>query len=384
LNSGARGFSRSTAVLVSLLTITLTAQTGAGRRATNIAALLGFPGFYHGRSIVLVANVAVEDNELRVTDEAGAIHLVFKGNAPDGLDEIRGEFWDIGRMKPDDVRLSNYDLRTTFKIDPDAAWPRPGDVKVIVATAVSPASPPAAPSIRSIVLHPTRYIDQKVTVTGQFSGRNLLGELPEAPGRSRYDFVLRSTDAAIWIINMRPKVRDSSNKEMELGLDSRLDTGRWLEVRGQVQQNRGLLWLDAEPGTLKLSRPPQETQTADETPIRVAAGPPPEVIFSAPTEDETDVMQNSTVRIQFSRDLDPATLKGRVRVQYAGAQSGGPAAASLDFTTNYNGANRVVEIRFAKPLERFRTVKVDLLEGILGTDGQPLKPWTLNFSVGGS
>jgi hypothetical protein len=384
LNSGARGFSRSTAVLVSLLTITLTAQTGAGRRATNIAALLGFPGFYHGRSIVLVANVGVEDNELRVTDEAGAIHLVFKGNAPDGLDEIRGEFWDIGRMKPDDVRLSNYDLRTTFKVDPDAAWPRPGDVKVIVATAVSPTSPPAAPSIRAIVLHPTRYIDQKVTVTGQFSGRNLLGELPEAPGRSRYDFVLRSTDAAIWIINMRPKVRDSSNKEMELGLDSRLDTGRWLEVRGQVQQNRGLLWLDAEPGTLKLARPPQETQTADEAPIRVAAGPPPEVIFSAPTEDETDVMQNSTVRIQFSRDLDPATLKGRVRVQYAGAQSAEPAAAPLDFTTNYNGANRVVEIRFAKPLERFRTVKVDLLDGILGTDGQPLKPWTLNFSVGGS
>jgi hypothetical protein len=95
-------------------------------------------------------------------------------------------------------------------------------------------------------------------------------------------------------------------------------------------------------------------------------------------------MQNSTVRIQFSRDLDPATLKGRVRVQYAGAQSAEPAAAPLDFTINYNGANRVVEIRFAKPLERFRTVKVDLLDGILGTDGQPLKPWTLNFSVGGS
>jgi hypothetical protein len=381
LSSGARGFNRATAILVFLLTITLTAQTGAGRRATNIAALLGFPGFYHGRAIVLVANVGIEDNELRASDEAGAIHLVFKGNVPDGLNEIRGEFWDLGRMKPDDVRLSNDDLRAAFKVDPDSAWPRPGDVKAIVATAVSPASPPAAPSVRSIVLHPTRYLDQKVTITGQFSGRNLLGELPEAPGRSRYDFVLRSTDAAIWITNMRPKVRDFSNKEMELGLDSRLDTSRWLEVRGQVQQNRGLLWLDAEPGTLKLARPPQETQTTDE-PIRVAAGPPPEVIFSAPTDDETDVTQNSTVRIQFSRDLDPATLKGRVRVQYAGAQSAEPA--SVDFTTHYNGTNRVLEIRFTKPLERFRAVKVDLLDGILGTDGQPLKPWTLNFAVGGS
>src|SRR4029078_129333 len=108
--------------------------------------------------------------------------------------------------------------------------------------------------------------------------------------------------------------------------------------------------------------------------IGVSPGRPQEVIFSAPTEDETDVMQNSTVRIQFSRDLDPATLKGRVRVQYAGAQSAGPAAASLDFTTNYNGANRVVEIRFAKPLERFRTVKVDLLGGKLGHDRQTPAP----------
>ena len=44
----------------------------------------------------------------------------------------------------------------------------------------------------------------------------------------------------------------------------------------------------------------------------------------------------------------------------------------------------MLEITFAKPLERFRTLKVDLLDGILGTDEQPLKPWTLTFEVGGS
>jgi hypothetical protein len=56
----------------------------------------------------------------------------------------------------------------------------------------------------------------------------------------------------------------------------------------------------------------------------------------------------------------------------------------VEFTVQYAGANRVLEIKFAKPLERFRTLKVDLLEGILGTDGQPLKPWTLTFMLGGS
>jgi hypothetical protein len=111
------------------------------------------------------------------------------------------------------------------------------------------------------------------------------------------------------------------------------------------------------------------------------------VIFSAPTEDETDVSLSTSVRIQFSRDLDPATLKGHLRARYLESQSterGEPVTPPAVFTFQYNGANRVLELKFTKPLERFRTLKVELLEGILGTDGQPLKPWTLGFSLGGS
>ena len=43
----------------------------------------------------------------------------------------------------------------------------------------------------------------------------------------------------------------------------------------------------------------------------------------------------------------------------------------------------MLELKFTKPLEQFRTLKVELLEGILGTDQQPLKPWTLTFVLGG-
>jgi hypothetical protein len=376
---------RRTLLLIAILASTVTAQP-ATRRATNLATLLAYPGFFHGRPILIVGKVAVEKDQLRLSDDNGSIHLLFKGTAPDGLDEVRGEFWDIGRMKADDIRLSTYDLRQTFKMDPDAPWPRPGDVTAIVATAVAPAVLPAQASIRAIVLNPSRYLDQKVSITGQFSGRNLLGEMPDAPGKSRYDFVLRSTDAALWITNMRPKVKDAGGKDMELGLDARIDTGRWLTVRGTVQQSRGLLLLDAEAGSLSLAKAPTETHT-DEEPIRVPAGPPPEVVFSAPTQDETDVSQGTTVRIQFSRDLDPATLKARIKPHYLESQSverGEPVTPSAEFTFQYAAANRVLEIKFAKPLERFRTLKVDLLDGILGTDGQPLKPWTLSFSLGGS
>jgi hypothetical protein len=336
---------------------------------------------------VIVGTVALKDNELRVSGDTASIHLIVKGasSAPDGLDEIRGEFWDVGRMKPDDPRLSGYDLRAVFHMDPDAAWPRPGDVTAIIATSVTPAAPPQTPTIRTLVLEPSHYLDQKVTISGQFGGRNLLGDLPDAPARSRYDFVLRSGDAAIWVINMRPKGKDQG-KDFELSVDARIDTGRWLRVTGTLQQGRGLLWIDAEAGSLAMVKPPTETAVEDE-PIRVPAGPPPEVVFSAPTQDETDVSMGATVRIQFSRDLDPATIKDHVHVSYLAAQSverGEPTTPQAEFTTQYLPANRVLELKFGKPLERFRTVKVDLLDGILGTDQQPLKPWTLTFEVGGS
>src|SRR5258708_16210470 len=133
-------------------------------------------------------------------------------------------------------------------MDREAAWPRQGEADAIIAPAVAPAVMPAAPSIRAIVLNSSSYLDQKISITGQFSGRNLLGDLPDAPGKSRYDFVLRAADAAIWVINMRPKVKDAGGKEVELGLDARIDTGRWLTLRGTIQQGRGLIWLDAEAG----------------------------------------------------------------------------------------------------------------------------------------
>ena len=227
-------------VLVVALSAAVSAQTGV-RRSTNVAALAGFPSFYNLRPILVVGDVSQQANgDLVVSDGTSTIHVVARGNTPDGVDEVRGEFWDLGRMSPDDARLTPYDLKSTFHIDPDAGWPRPGQVMAIVSGAVTPASPPGAASIRGMVLYPTRFAGEKVTVTGQFAGRNLLGELPDAPAKSRYDFVLRTADAAIWVTNLRPR-----GKDFELSLDTRIDTGRWLEVSGILQQGRGLQWIDA-------------------------------------------------------------------------------------------------------------------------------------------
>jgi len=373
---------------LTLLVFTCVAAIGSAqttRRATNIEALLAYPSFYHTRPIVIVGTVAQEANgDIRASSENGSVRIIPQGNAPDGVDEIRGEFWDIGRMKADDPRLATVDLRATFRLDPAGPWPRPGEVTAIVATTVAAAQWPTAPSIRAIVLDPGRYLDQKVTITGQFGGRNLMGDLPDAPGKSRYDFVLRSADAAIWVSNLRPKGKDERGRDFELGLDARIDTGRWLRISGTVHQARGLVSIDGEAGSLSVAVPPAPEPAEEETLVRVPAAPAPEAIFSAPADGETDVAASTSVRIQFSRDLDPSTIKGGVHVSYADRRPEDATLAPVEFTAAYNAASRVLTVTFAKPLERFRMVRIELAATLVGTDKQPVKPWTLTFETGGN
>jgi len=372
----------ATGILTALALAAVVLAQPATRRPTNIAALKQYPSFFHNRPILIVGTVATTDKGIRVSDDNGSFNVLFKGSAPDGLDEIRGVFWDIGRMKPDEPQLASYDLLKTFGVDPNGPWPRPGDVTAIIASGITQAVLPAAPSIRSIVLFPTRFADQKVTITGQFGGRNLFGDLADAPGKSRYDFVLRSSDSAIWISGAQPK-----GKGFNFSLDSRMDSGRWLEVTGTVKTARGLEWIDVAPDGIQLGKAPTESAPAETEQVKVAPAPRPEVVFSTPTQDETDVSMSSNIRIQFSRDIDQSTLKGHLKAHYIESQTaekGEPVTPTIDFTTQYVAATRVLELRFTKPLERFRTVNIDLTDEILGTDKQALQPWTLSFDTGGN
>ena len=372
--------------VVGLLVLAASALAqGAVRRVTNLASLTAFPGFYHGRQVLVVGDVSTKsDGRMNVSDGANSIRLVADSSIRDGSNEIRGEFWDLGRMHADDPRLVHLDLLKTFGLDPAAPWPKSGEVTAIAVARASAASVPPSPSIRTIVLNPSRYLNQTVTVTGQFGGRNLNGDLPDAPARSRWDFVIRTSDAAIWVCGARPK-----GKDFDLALDARIDTRRWLEVTGVVHEGRGLQWLDTGTDAIRLARAPSESAPVEEAPAeQLPSAPPPEVVFSAPTEGETDVPLTTSVRVQFSRDIAQATLKGHVHVAYVEAETvekGEPTTPTAPFTTNYNGANRVLQLKFTHPpLERFRTLRIELDNGILGTDDQPIKPWTLTFILGGA
>jgi hypothetical protein len=353
----------------------LLAQT-AGRLATTVDALIATPVFFHGRQVVVRQPIA---GSLELTHLEGTSKpiFVFWQDQPSALRdaELRGEFWDLGRLQRDDPRFSTYNFDRVLEATSNGQWPARDRVFVILNATLVESPLPPAPTIRAIVLAPERYVDREVRVVGRFRGRNLYGDLPQPLNKDRWDFVLQSADGSIWVTGLRPK-----GKGFELDPSARVDTGKWLEVTGVVQKQGGQPWIDAS--AVAPAAAPSDVPVEVVVPVRPQQ-PPPTVIFTAPVPDDTEVSPASPVRIQFSRDLAPASITNRVRVVYSG---GAPGAAPLDppvFTSTYQEGTRSLEIKFARPLERFQTVRVELLEGITAIDGQPLGAWTLTFTTGG-
>ena len=167
----------------------------------------------------------------------------------------------------------------------------------------------------------------------------------------------------------------------ELDTMARVDTGKWLEVTGDVLIEDGMILIEA--GSLTLSRA-LTNRAASATTSDTPSLPSPEVIFSAPLADDIDVPEDSTVRIQFSRDMDEVSFDEHVKVRYAGITT--PESSpdnGITFELSYRRRNRVLEIRFNEELERYRNVSVELTDGITASDGSPLSPWMLSFFVGG-
>lgn len=363
------------ALLIALAAATAVAQPQP-RRATTITAIRAYPGFYHQHTVQVLGDIKGIGERVTIGTEEGAITIVARETPREGRAEARGQLLDIGRMSQDDPRLIPFNLLERIRTTYQERWPKPGEELVLVLAGTAPA--PAAvnattPPLRAVAMDPSRFDGQRVTITGQFRGRNLFGDLPEAPAQNRYQFVLRAGDAALWVMGQPPR-----GKGFNFNPSRRLDSGRWVQVQGTVRSAKGLTWLEGT--AIELAPAPEETT---EIAIDLPPPPPVEILFTAPTEGEADVRSTERIRMQLSRDLNPETLKGLVRLAYVSAESAGNAVP-IEFTTNYTRENRALEIRPTEPLERFRVVRLEILEGVKGTDGGAMAPFTLTFTVGGS
>jgi hypothetical protein len=353
-------------LFLALLLVTVAdAQTNA-RRLTTVDALRQFPGFYHLQNVLVRGELATEGSRMSLRADEHEVRVILDDgvNTPNGVVDARGLFLDVGRLEEGDPRAGSFNEgREAGK------WPRPGEELIVRISATAQTQPVSGATVKSIAIEPWRYDGQTVTITGNFRGRNLYGDLPGAPGKSKYDFVLRGTEGALWVTDVRPQ-----GKGFDLDINRRVDTDRWLEVTGTVTREKGLVSLKAT--RVALSKPPQVV-ASDEPSAPPVPLTPLEVVFNSPTDGETDVTGSSPIRIQFSRGVNESTIAGNIRVSYVGVEG------ALDFKSAYDAANRAIQITFPKPLQAFRTVKVEVLDGLKGFDGAPFKPWTVTFSVGG-
>jgi Bacterial Ig-like domain len=357
------------------------AQPGTTRVATNAESLVGSAVFFNSKQIAVRRDIEEAGRLIKLAGTAKPVY-VFWAERPSvtSNSEIRGEFWDLGRLEKTDTRLSNIDVQSMLDAAPGGQWPAHEQIFLILKATSVDSPLPDEPTIRALALAPDKYIGKGVTVTGRFRGANLLADLPTGAGtKGRWDFVLQSADAAIWVSGVRPR-----GKGFDLDVNSRMDTGRWLRVAGTLRRDGPLPWIEAN--SLQAVTAPQDTTFAGPAaPPPPPPQPSPEVIFTAPTLGDTDVERGDSIRLQFSHDMDARTFAGHVRVSYAGppTEPGGPATPPA-VTVRYIEGTRAIEIKPATPFDRFRQVKVDLLDGILSAvDGKPLAPWSLTFTTGG-
>lgn len=363
------------------------------RVAATLSALRAAPVFYHGKPIAVLGSIVESRDLFRLEPMSAAapaaapaatvdiadrpVFLYWRERPTRTSGEIRGEFWDLGRLTEGDTRFSSYDFRPLLEAATQGRWPGRDQIFVILGASVTEAVLPDSPSLRAIVLAPEKYENRGVALSGRFRGRNLYADIAsplQTPGK--WDFVMQSADGSIWVTGLRPKGRD-----FELDPGARLDTRRWVQVTGTVRRELSRVWIEGRE--IALSSAPDETPLTVDVPV-TPPEPAPAVVFSAPVADEVDVEPRVIVRVQFSRDMDARSFKDQIRVSYVAKDAAGKPAAAPPPTWafTYNVGNRGIELKFARPLEPFHTVRVELLAGIKAIDGQPLPPWALTFTTG--
>lgn len=362
---------------VSILITPNISSAQTNRRVATLSALDTHSVFFHGEEVVLVVDAEAEEVLTWLVDENIRVlaldlpTLAYEDNT-ERL-EIIGTFYDVGRLEDSDPRLQDLPIKRISERLLNKVWPAIGELPIIVVSSSQPASKTNVATLRNIALGPRQFDLHGVTITGRFRGKNLYGDMPEAPEESRWDFVLRSADASVWVVGIEPK-----GDNFSLDVLARVDTNRWLEVTGRVRVKENMTLIEA--GSLKLAEPGLVVDPKDkQTPL---LSTPPEVIFSAPLLDDINVPRNTTVRIQFSHDMDADSFEGNIRISYAGEEAPTSPISLIDFEVTYRGRNRVVEIRLANDLDRFRSVQVDLLDSIKSNDGNSLVPWSLTFITG--
>src|SRR5262245_17041504 len=108
-----------------------------------------------------------------------------------------------------------------------------------------------APELADTGLDAAAADGKPVRAVGQFRGANLCRDLPEPSRRDPRDWILMTSEGAVWVTGRRPDGRG-----FQLDPAYRGDVGRWLEVTGRVTVSGDVRYLEAGKVAL-IARPPE-------------------------------------------------------------------------------------------------------------------------------
>jgi hypothetical protein len=128
------------------------------------------------------------------------------------------------------------------------------------------------------------------------------------------------------------------------------------------------LEYDVQPSEIE---PSGDLTPPDAGTREVPAGPPPEVAFALPMDQEQGITLDTEFQIQFTEDMDPERFNGNVSMQYSNA-----ALPEPELTLDYDVLSRTLTVR-PETLLPGQKIYLILYEGIVGKDGMPLKPAVL-------
>jgi hypothetical protein len=222
-------------------------------------------------------------------------------------------------------------------------------------------------SLEALVLSPGHHDGETVRVVGKFRGRNLYGDLPTKSERSGSDWVIKDDLFAAWVSGKKPK---GPGWELDTGM--KRDTGKWVEVVGRVETRDNITYIRALE--VRLSAPPSPTAEAKAPPpLPERPKLPPVVVFALPLDGDREVPTDSRFTVQFSKDMDAASFKGRVVLRYEGPVL--PGDRGFDgIKMNYDEGKRALTVDPGDRLRPGRKLELLLLGGIADLDGLSLVP----------
>jgi hypothetical protein len=208
---------------------------------------------------------------------------------------------------------------------------------------------------------------KNVRVIGMYRGRNLFGDLPAKSERDADDWVIKDDVYSVWITGKKPR-----GSGWELDLQMKRDTNKWIEVVGKPETIKGVTYIRAIH--VALSNPPRVAAVvAAPTPPPPKPKVPPVVVFSLPLDGERDIPPAGVFKVQFSKDMDEDSFKGRVVFRYVGPRLPGDREF-VGVKIGYEGGRRALVVDPGDVLRAGRVVEIRLLPGIVDIDGLELTP----------